>query len=138
VSLTLFDAHISIRIPSKGNGPNQHNIYQGGEAYMLENFPKMDRFLTCSQVPLDRMENEVEIRDEEEQKMEVNLIRDENEKGKYLREQNTNSFKSVGVKDSNFINLGPWSLVFGFMLFVALYLILRRFRSFPKKERKSA
>lgn len=35
-------------MPPWGKGPTQQKIHDGGEAYMLENFPLMDRFLTCS------------------------------------------------------------------------------------------
>jgi hypothetical protein len=35
-------------MPPWGNGPTQQKIHDGGEAYMLENFPLMDRFLTCT------------------------------------------------------------------------------------------
>lgn len=35
-------------MPPWGKGPTQQSIHSGGEAYMLENFPLMDRFLECT------------------------------------------------------------------------------------------
>jgi hypothetical protein len=35
-------------MPPWGKGPSQQKIHDGGEAYMVENFPLMDRFLTCT------------------------------------------------------------------------------------------
>jgi hypothetical protein len=48
-------------MPPWGKGPSQQKIHDGGEAYMVENFPLMDRFLSCTveiQQPQQKLQEE--------------------------------------------------------------------------------